>query len=206
MITVINFKTYKQGKNVLKLAKAVEKVDKKIIVGVQATDVYRVVNSTKLEVYCQHVDYFEKGRNTGFILPEAVKENGGKGVFLNHSEHKVDFSVLKKTIKRCKKVGLKTMVFAENLRQAKNIEKLNPDYLIFEPPELIAGDVSVSKEEPDLIKKISKKLKTKFLVGAGIKTKKDIEVALELGASGVAFSSVITKAKNPEKVLKGLLN
>jgi thiamine monophosphate synthase len=43
-------------------------------------------------------------------------------------------------------------------------------------------------------------------VGAGIKTKEDIDKSIKLGASGVAFSSVITTARNPRKVLKELLN
>ena len=33
MITIINFKTYKQGESVLEFAKKIEKVDKNIIVG-----------------------------------------------------------------------------------------------------------------------------------------------------------------------------
>ena len=54
--------------------------------------------------------------------------------------------------------------------------------------------------------KISKKLKMKFLVGAGIHTKEDVKVAMKLGAAGIAISSAITKAKNPGKKLKELIN
>jgi triosephosphate isomerase len=206
-IIVINFKTYKQatGKNALKLAKAIESVDKKIIIGVQAPDIEAISKKTKLKVYSEHVDYFEQGRNTGFILPEDIKKNGAKGSFLNHSEHKLKFDVLKKTIKRCKKIKLKTLVFASDLKEAKKIQKLKPDYLVIEPPELVGGKISVSKSKPELIEKISKNLKMKFLVGAGIHTNKDIKKALELGAEGIAISSAITKAKNPKKVLRGLL-
>ena len=38
-IIVVNFKTYQQGKKSLELAKEIEKVDKNIIVGVQASDI-----------------------------------------------------------------------------------------------------------------------------------------------------------------------
>jgi len=85
-IIVVNFKTYKQGKQVLKLAKQIEKVDKNIIVGVQASDVEEISKKTKLKVYAQHVDYQKPGRETGFILPEAVKADKAKGSFLNHSD------------------------------------------------------------------------------------------------------------------------
>ena len=113
MKIIVNFKTYLQGKKIVELAKKIERVNKDIIVGVSASDVYEVVKAVKLKVFVQHVDGFEKGRNTGFILPEAVKRDGAKGVFLNHSEHKLKFDVLKKTIKRCKEVKLKVAVFVE---------------------------------------------------------------------------------------------
>ena len=84
------------------------------------------------------------------------------------------------------------MVFVSNLKQAKKIEELKPDYLIFEPPELVAGKKSVSKTKPELIKKISKNLKMKFLVGAGIHSREDVKKALELGAYGIAVSSALS--------------
>ncbi len=206
LMIVINFKTYKQGKEVLKLAKIIERVDKNIIVGVQAADIVKIAEKTKLNIYAQHVEHFGPGRHTGYILPESVKANGAKGTFLNHSEHKIAFPELKKTIERCKKLGLKTMVFASSLKEAKKIEGLKPDYIVFEPPELVAGKISVSKAKPELIKKISKNVKTKIIVGAGIHTKEDVKKSLELGASGIAVSSAITLAKNPERKLRELLS
>jgi triosephosphate isomerase len=205
-LVVINLKTYQQGEKAVKIAKEIEKADKDIILGVQASDIYEIAKKTKLKVYAQHVDYFEPGRNTGYILPEAVKKDGAIGTFLNHSEHKLSPKVLKKTIARCKKLKLKTLVFASSLGEAEKIQKLKPDYLAIEPPELVAGKKSVSKEKPELIKKIKSKIKMKFLVGAGIQTRKDVKIAIKLGAAGVAFSSVITKAKNPRKKIKELID
>jgi len=203
--TIINFKTYKRREDVLKLAKIAERIDKRIIVGVQATDIEEISAKTKLKVYAEHVDPFNPGRNTGFIIPEDVKTSGAVGTFLNHSEHKLKFRVLKKTVKRCKGIGLKTAVFASSLKEAKRIERLRPDFLIYEPPELVAGDVSVSSAKPDAIKKISNKIKMPFLVGAGIKKREDVVIAKKLGASGIAVASGITKAKNPAKEIRELL-
>ena len=205
---IINFKTYKQGKSAIELAKQIEKIGREIIIGVQASDIYEIVKATKgkLRVYSQHVDYQKKGKATGYILPEAIKKDGAVGSFLNHSEHKLGFNVLKKTIKRCKKEGLKTIVFASSLSEAIKIEKLKPDYLIYEPPELVGGSVSVSKAKPELISKIKQKLKMKFLVGAGIHSKEDVRTAMKLGASGFAVSSAICEAREPGKNLRGLLN
>ncbi|MBU3912647.1 MAG: triose-phosphate isomerase [Nanoarchaeota archaeon] len=204
MIFAINFKTYKQGKDVLKLAREIEKCNMNAIVGVQATDIKEVSENTRLKVYSQHVDYFKKGRETGFVIPEAVKKDGGVGTFLNHSEHKLSFSVLKKTVERCKKIHLKTLVFASSLKEAKKIEKLHPDYLAFEPPELVAGKISVAEAKPELIAKLGKTLRMKFLVGAGIHSEKDIETTARLGGGGVVISSAITTSRNPRKKLKDL--
>ena len=206
MITIINFKTYKQGKDALNLAKKIAKFDNKIIVGVQAADIKEISSKTKLKVYAQHVDYFEKGRHTGYIIPESVKSDGATGTFLNHSEHRLKFDIIKKTVLRCKKVGLKTAIFASDLNLAKKIERLHPDILIVEPPELVAGKISVSSAKPNLIKNISQALKMKFLVGAGIHTRKDVDIALKLGASGIAVSSSVMKARNPLAELKRLLS
>lgn len=204
-IIVINFKNYLFGENAVRLAKIIEKVDSKIILGVQANDIYEIAKKTKLRIYSQHVDYFKPGRHTGYIIPEAVKKDKAVGSFLNHSEHKLSFRILKKTIRRCRQAGLKTLVFASNLKEAKRVQKLSPDYLVIEPPELVGGKKSVSKTKPELIEKIKKKLKMKFLVGAGIHSNEDVKIAMKLGACGIAVSSAITKAKNPGKKLKELL-
>jgi triosephosphate isomerase (TIM) len=203
-IALVNLKTYQQGKDAIKLINEIIKVDKNVIIGVQATDICEAAKVAK-QVYVQHVDYFQPGRYTGFVLPEAVKKNGATGAFLNHSEHRLKMRVIKKTIERCKEVGLKTAVFAATLREAKKIKKMNPDYIIIEPPELVAGDLSVSKAKPELIENVAKKLKMPFLVGAGIKTAEDVRIAMKLGASGFGVSSAITKAKNPGKVLRELI-
>lgn len=205
-IVFVNFKTYQQGKDSLKLAKEIEKIDKKVIIGVSPVDIKEISDKTKLIVYSEHVDACEPGRNTGFILPEAIKAAGAKGTFLNHSEHKLNLEVIAKTIDRCKKIKLATAVFVESLEEAKKVEKMNPDYIIYEPIELVGGNISVSNAKPEVIKNISKNLKKDFLVGAGIKTNKDIKKSIELGAIGVTVSSVITTAKNPRKVLKELLS
>ena len=201
-VIIINFKTYKSGSRVLNLARAIEKFSKKIIVGIPATEIKEVAKKTKLKVYAEHVDPLLSGRNTGFISPEEVKSDGAVGTFLNHSEHKLNFKTLKKTIQICKKVKLKTAVFASSLHEIKKISKLKPNFLIYEPPELVAGKASVSSAKPKIIKKISQTLKRNFLVGAGIHDREDVKTALELGASGFAVSSSVVLAKNPEKKLK----
>ena len=202
---MVNLKTYQQGREIVRLCKKIERIDKRIVVGVQVGNIFEVCKETKLKVYSQHVDSIEPGRNTGFVAAEGLRGNGAVGVMLNHSEHPLDWSVLKKSIERCKKVGLKVMVFAKDLQAARRIEKLGVDYVCIEPPELVAGKVSVSEARPELIEKIGKSLKVPFLVGAGIHSHEDVKVACKYGAVGVALSSAVTKAKDPGRVLRELI-
>ena len=204
-LIVVNLKTYQHGARVVRLCKKINGVDKNIIVGCSPLDVYRVSKETGLKVYCQHVDFMDEGRSSGFVLPEGVKGNGGVGVFLNHSEHPLEWGVLKKTVLRCKKLRLKTLVFVGDLREALKVEKLGVDYVCWEPAELVGGSVSVSSARPELIREIGEKLKCKFLVGAGVHSREDVEVAMKYGAAGVALSSAVTTARDPGKVLRELL-
>ena len=204
-LIVINLKTYQHGARAVALCRKIVRADKDIVVGCSPLDLYRVSKETGLKCYCQHVDFMNEGRNSGFVLPEGVKGNGGVGVFLNHSEHPLEWKVLRKSILRCRKIGLKVLVFAGDLREAKRIEKLGVDYVCIEPAELVGGKVSVSSARPELIRDIGKKLKCKFLVGAGVHSAEDVEVAVKYGASGVALSSAVTTAKNPEKILRRLV-
>ncbi|MAF50674.1 MAG: triose-phosphate isomerase [Nanoarchaeota archaeon] len=205
MVIVVNFKNYVYGKKAIKLAKECKKVSKKIVLGVSLVDLFNIVEKTKMECYVQHIDYQEKGKNTGFNIVESVKENKGKGVFLNHSEHRLSFDVVKKTVKRCKELKLKTIIFAKDVESGKKFSKLKPNYICIEPPNLVGGKVSVSTAKPELIENSVKKIKAKVLVGAGIHSREDVLVAKRLGAYGVALSSAVCKSNNPGKVLRELI-
>ncbi|MEM5871593.1 MAG: triose-phosphate isomerase [Candidatus Aenigmatarchaeota archaeon] len=213
-ILLINFKTYEEatGKKALELARIIENfVNKraKIIVAPQVSDIYVISKNTKLTVFSQHVDAISYGSHTGWILPNAIKEAGAKGTLLNHSERKVDLETIKKTLEICKSLHLRTVVCAETPEKAKEIAKLKPDYIAIEPPELIGGDVSVSKAKPEIITKaiemVNEIAPIPVLCGAGIKNGEDVRKAIELGAKGILVASGVIKAKNPKEVIKDLL-
>jgi triosephosphate isomerase len=205
-ILIINFKIYKEstGNNALELAKIAEKVAKEenieIALAVNAIDLQKIKENVEIPVYAQHVDGVELGANTGFISVEMIK--AFDGTLLNHSEHKLDFEVLKQTIERCKNQEIKTIVCAATPEEAGKISELNPDFIAIEPPELIGGDISVSKAQPEIITNTLEKVQVPVITGAGIKTKEDIKIAIELGTKGVLVASGITKAKDPESILK----
>ncbi|MCH7641492.1 triose-phosphate isomerase, partial [Patescibacteria group bacterium] len=128
----VNFKTYKEasGKNAVSLAQTISDVANdsgiEIISCPQTVDLKEVIKEVKLsgrpagrQVWAQHVDPVERGRATGWFPPEIAKEAGAKGVLLNHSEHKLSVGQLGETLSRCKDVGLKTLVFADAVDEAK---------------------------------------------------------------------------------------
>jgi len=208
----INFKTYPagSGERALGLIKILEEVEKEtkinIIPVVQVADIKEAVVVSKLDIWTQHVDSIELGAHTGAILPEAVVEDGAIGTFLNHSERKFQsFEELKKANERAKEVGLKTLIFADGIEELEKVLELKPDYVSYEPPELVgSSDKSVSTAHPDVVKKAVELARSKnspLIVGAGIHSKNDVRISLELGADGFAVASDILKAKDPKKEL-----
>ncbi len=213
-LVAINFKVYPNsiGKNALKLAKICDNFSKqykiKTIICVNAIDLKEIAKKVKIDVFSQHMDSNELGKFTGSLPAELIKLAGAKGVLLNHSEKRLSFDVLKKSLIKAKKLRLRTIVCAKNDNEALRIAKLKPDYVAVEPPELIGGKISVSTARPELIKNSVTKI-SKYcgvLVGAGVHEKKDLEIAIKFGAKGVLLASAITTAKNPANALKKLIN
>jgi triosephosphate isomerase len=200
----INFKTYRQGsgKKALRLLKKIEKANGKIIACLQTGDIH-LSKKTKAEVWAQHADPINYGGNTGWILPENLKENGAKGVLINHSEHKTkDIGAI---ARRCKELKLKTMILAPNAKEVLRAKKYRPDYIGIEPPDLIGSKTKSVASRPKLITEAVKNAgRTPLIIGAGIKDKKDILAGKKLGAKGVLIASAVTTAKNPLKILKEL--
>ena len=215
-IVMINFKTYESstGKKALELAKICNKIAKEekanIVVCVQPTDIYQISKQVSIPVYTQHVDSIDYGANTGRILPQAVKDVGAKGTLINHSERRLRIDFLKSSIELAKKSGLIVVLCANDPETAEAVCSFGPNYIAVEPPELIGGDISVTSANPEIISESVKKIKElnpkiKVLVGAGIKTNLDFKKSIELGAEGILIASGITKAKNPEKALRSLI-
>jgi len=213
----VNFKTYKEstGDNAIKLAEICNKTAKEtktsIAIAVQSTDIYKISKIVSIPVLSQHIDAIDFGKNTGFLLPESIKQAGAEATLLNHSEHRLDFELLKIFIERAKQAGLKTIVCAKDVEDAKKIAGLSPDFIAVEPPELIGGKISVSEAKPEVIsdsvkaiKSINKKIKV--LCGAGIHNKDDVKKAVKLGADGILVASGIVKAGNQEAALKDLVD
>ncbi len=206
----MNFKTYESGTGeaALRLAEICHKVEEKtsveIIPVIQAVDIFRLTQQG-FRVWAQHVDNIKYGQYTGQILPEAVVAAGAKGTILNHSENKLSLGEIRQIIEKIKCLGLKSLVCAQSLEEGKQIASIEPEFIAYEPPELIAGNISVSASKPGVIDGFVKEIKNiPVLIGAGIHIRADIKKGLELGAKGFLVSSDVMLAKDPEKELLDL--
>lgn len=205
----VNFKTYKEGtgEEAVKLANFCQEVSEKsgveIIPVVQVVDLYRISKEVKIPLWVQHIDWFPQGQYTGWINLEAVIEAGASGSLLNHSEHQIPPGTINQVIKR---IGnFRVMVCCRTLGQAERLAKLEPDFLSYEPPELIGSqEKSVASEKPETIKKIVEMTGIPVIVGAGVHSQKDVKISLKMGAKGILVATDVVLAKEPKKELEDL--
>jgi len=212
---VINFKAFKEstGKNALKIAKTAEKISNNLNVCIAISpnflDLKEIAKNVSIFTFAQHCDAVDEGAFTGHVTAYQIKDAGGKGIILNHSEKRMELDDLEDAIELAKKYELETIVCANNIDVAKAVAVLNPDFIALEPPELIGGNISVSQAQPEVITNLVSEIKKyntkiKLLVGAGIKTKDDVKKAIELGTDGVILASGVVKAKNVSKAIEDL--
>ncbi len=211
---IINLKTYEEssGKSALKIAKICNELKRdaakrgvEIVLCPQLLDLRWVVEE-KVSVYSQHVDDYNYGAHTGYVVPNAVKKAGAKGTLINHSEHRLNLKKIEEEVKIAKKLGLEVCVCARDAAKAKMIAQFKPDFIAVEPKELIGGDISISTAKPQLISKSVEAVgKVPLLVGAGVKNSVDVRKAVELGAKGILVASGVVKASNVKKAIVDLL-
>lgn len=206
---VVNFKAYSraQGEKAVEIAercrKAAEETGEKVIVAPALEDTLRLENMD-IEVFSQHVDPVRPGSHTGSVTAQGAKIAGASGTLLNHSENRMDREKLKASIELCRENGLTTIVCAQTPEECAEIDEFDPDYIAFEPPELIGGDVSVSSAKPEMIEEAVESSEAPTLTGAGIKNREDVEKSIELGCEGVLVASGVVKAEDVEEEVKDL--
>lgn len=211
---IVNFKNYEEvsSREALDmigiLKECVSDRSVKIGVCVNAIDLKDClrVGGENLKIYGQHVDPVKYGASTGKINPEYLKELGVEGSLVNHSEDRIGLWTIKKEVEQMAELDLVSLVCAESLEEGIVLADLLPDVLAYEPPELIGGDVSVATASPDVIEEIVKKVDVPVMVGAGIKSAKDVDICMELGAFGVLVASGVVKSSDPAKVVNEFLD
>ncbi len=211
----INFKAYKEafGRKALELAKIAESVAERsgvyIAVAVSHLDLPVIAKSVAIDVFAQHVDPVEFGSFTGAVNAEMVKEHGGKGSLLNHSERRMKLADIDFCISKLRSLEMKSIVCTNNVSTTAAVAALRPDFVAVEPPELIGSGIAVSKAKPEVVENAIASARNicrevKVLCGAGITNHEDYVRALDLGADGVLLASGIVKAKDQKKALEEL--
>ena len=206
---IINFKAYEEasGEKAYNLSKSISSLNcsENIIVAPDLVDTSKV-SELDLKVYSQHVDGKNPGSNTGSITAQSLEASHVKGALINHSERRLPDEDIEDSLEACKDYNLETVVCAQDIDEVEKYSELNPDAVAFEPPELIGGDIPVSKAEPEIIEKAVEKTAegVDTLTGAGIKTSRDVEKSIELGCKGVLVASGVVKSDNPTKKAKEL--
>ena len=212
-IFITNFKNYESatGRNAVELAlihqEVAELTGASIAIAVSNCDLYRVSQAVSIPVIAQHIDPIDYGSFTGQTLPQNIKNSGAVGTLLNHSEKRLDIEVLTNTLACAQKSSLIRIVCAENPEEIELLAGLDPDFLAFEPPELIGNrSISVATKPESIIDCVARCQEIPILVGAGINSAKDVEISLKLGAQGFLVASAITKSSNPKKKLLELVS
>jgi triosephosphate isomerase len=208
---VINCKNYEEiaGNEIIKFVKIAEKISKKFKVKIAIAPpqhLIGLVSNSSITILAQHIDDSKIGSTTGFMVPELLKKSKVKGSLINHSEHRISSSEIKKLVLKLKELKMISILCVKDVAEAKKYAKLEPDYIAIEPPELIGSGRSVSTEKPELITKAAvavkiAKNKTKLLCGAGIVSGKDVSKAIELGSKGILVASGIVKSKDWNRVI-----
>ncbi len=212
-VLIVNCKTYEaaSGPEAQKLAYTCEKVadqtGAEIAIAPQNADIGRLAEKVSIPVLAQHTDPEGYGSNTGSDIAETLAYNGTDGTLINHSEDQVSLDTIESVIERAETSDMETVVCVDEQTLADNAADFKPDYIAYEPPELIGGDTSVSEAKPEVLESVIETVggRAPVLTGAGVKNEEDVRKALELGSKGILVASGVIKADDPEQALRDLV-
>lgn len=181
-----------------------------VAVAPAAPDLGLVAASVPVPVLAQHVDLAATGPSTGFVTVPALVAAGARGSLVNHSEHPLALREVGRTTELLRTAGLSAVVCARDARLARRVAAYRPPYVAIEPPELIGGRRSVSTARPEVVLAGVRAVgavspATHVLCGAGIRDRRDVRRALELGAEGVLVASAVALARRPASAIEELL-
>jgi len=216
-LILVNLKTYKEGtgNRAHQIATAAQLVAREsgAVIGIAPgyIDLHPLCHHFAIPVYAQHVDGYEPGAHTGHITADALKLAGAAGSLVNHSERRLTIAEIESSVRALHAQKLSAVVCTNNESTSAAAAALGPDYVAIEPPELIGSGVSVSKANPEIIRRSVAAVhavnpKVKVLTGAGIQSGECVKIALDLGTDGVLLASSVVKAADPAAVLRDLVS
>jgi len=214
---LVNVKTFREGmgNRAHMIANAAQLVahESGATIGIAPSyiDLHPICHHFAIPVYAQHVDGYEPGAHTGHITAEAIRVAGAAGSLVNHSERRLTLADIEASVRALHAQKLVAVVCSNNEATSAGAAALAPEYVAIEPPELIGSGVSVSKANPEIIRRSVAAVhevnpKVKVLTGAGIQSGDCVKIAVDLGTDGVLLASSVVKAKEPADVLRDLVS
>lgn len=211
---MVNFKHYPQssGRMTLPLLRSLSRMRERVnnlFFALSPLDICSAGMEFADMIMAQHVDAVPKGPYTGRISMEALMDMGVSISLLNHSEFRLEENVVRDTVRRARDIGFRIVLCVDSEERARKYATLGPDFLAYEPPELIGGNISVSKARPEIVRNvvgIGGREGVRVIVGAGIKGREDYQRSLELGADGILVSSGVVLSDDPYSSLNSLIN
>lgn len=216
-LILVNLKTYQEGSGhrAHMIAQAAQLVagESGVAIGIAPgyIDLHPLCHHFSLPVYAQHVDGTEPGAHTGQVTAEAIKAAGAAGSLVNHSERRLTLAEIDSSLVKLRAQKLISVLCTNNEATSAAAAALAPDYVAIEPPDLIGSGVSVSKANPEIIRRSVAAVhtvnpKVKVLTGAGIQSGECVKIAIDLGTDGVLLASSVVKSKDPAGVLRDLVS
>ena len=216
-LILVNLKTFKEGmgNRAHMIATAAQSVARETgaTIGVAPgyIDLHPLCHHFAIPVYTQRVDGYEPGARTGHIPVEALKLAGAAGSLVNHSERRLTLAEIELSVRALQSHKMVAVVCSNNEITSAGAAALGPEYVAIEPPELIGSGISVSKANPEIIKRSVAAVhavnpKVKVLTGAGIQSGECVKIAVDLGTDGVLLASSVVKSPDPAAVLRDLVS
>lgn len=129
------------------------------------------------------------------------------GILLNHPENKIHIKEIEHKVKKIKSLDMKVFLGISSVSEAKEFcRRYNPDFLFYEFFELIGKKISIKDHVgAEIIEQIKSNIKSKLLIGGGIKDYNDFEVVNKYKGDGVLISSLIINSTEPLKTMNNFL-
>ncbi|HVN74623.1 MAG TPA: triose-phosphate isomerase [Methanoregula sp.] len=216
-LILVNLKSYKEGMgnraHLIANAAQIVANETGVTIGIAPSyiDLHPLSHHFAVPVYAQHVDGSEPGAHTGQITAEALKLAGATGSLVNHAERRLTLAGIEEAVQALQSQKLNAVVCTNNEKTSAAAAALGPEYVAIEPPELIGSGVSVSKANPEIIRRSVAAVRSvspsvKVLTGAGIQSGECVKIAVDLGTDGVLLASSVVKSKEPGAVLRDLVS
>ncbi len=213
---IFNYKTYPEaaGENAVNLTRivleAAQGSNVNIVVCPQAADIYRVREKfPEATIWAQHIDPITPGRNTGWTSVQDIVMAGANGTLINHSEHPMSMADIMQAVALAKSYKLTSTVCIPDILSMDHILDFKPDFVCYEPPNLVSTDVSAVEIMQTETKQFIENVAGTGLVpilGAGIRDVSDVTKATGLGYRGVLVSSGLIQAEIRTVFVQNLLS